>query len=112
MRKSPHLLTEHAVLCSITAGFVFVNLVGRIVTCRVCKLGFSVFQISVLPLPLGILIAYGILPKFLEVPFLFSYGFLAVVLYFWFAASVSNDMTKFLGIKLLTIPSPVRHHTS
>jgi len=105
---SKALLLSHPYMVCLALGFTYVNLVGTIVTNRVCRLEFSPFQKALLPLPL-VPLSYSVgLPMDLV---LLIFCIYEIGLYLWFAISVIQDMTTFLKIRCFSIPHHHYHHT-
>jgi len=99
------ILLTHPILFYLTLGFLFPNLVGRIVVARVCKEKFHWFQPIVLPLAIGALNSYRSNFLFEEydlvrILFLFYFG-----CYIHFALCVIDTLCNHLKIKCLSIPS-------
>lgn len=53
IRHNPILLTKYPHPTMLSFGFIFANLVGKIVLARVCKEHFSIFQPLLIPLVIG-----------------------------------------------------------
>jgi len=104
--SSPLLLKNHIQAFGLCLGFLFCNLVGKIVMCRVCKIKFLLIHYNLIPLPFALLnsLLGGVL--FNEQYFLYIYCAVAILSYFHFALCLIEQMTNYLKIKCLTIPYP------
>lgn len=100
---APALVRTHFLEYGVALGFVFANLVGRIVTARVCHVEFAVFYYVLVPLPL--LVAHSWYFG-LSLWLLHAYAAFAVLSYLHFGLSIIREMTAFLRIRALVIPYP------
>lgn len=104
LSNSPYILHNHPHAMAISLGFVYCNLIGRIVLARVCKQTLGVFQPVVLPFVIGYLLSINPQLKIDQAYFLQVYAFAAVAAYLHFALSVIDTICKHLRIKCLSIP--------
>uniref|UniRef100_A0A6B2L7B8 Uncharacterized protein n=1 Tax=Arcella intermedia TaxID=1963864 RepID=A0A6B2L7B8_9EUKA len=104
--NSPHLLHDYVHPFCVCLGFIYSNLVGRMVTARVCRMPYDIYYIVMAPLPIGILLSFLGLSK-LEVTFLYLYCAFSVVSYLHFGVCLIFEMTAYLQIKCFRIP-PVK----
>jgi len=103
---SYHLLVDHVQLFCICVGFLYCNLVGRLVTARVCKLPYDTFYYILVLVPLAIINSLFKGAFINEVYFLYIYCAYSVLAYLHFGLSLIQEMTTYLNIKCLTIPYP------
>jgi len=103
---SPHLLINHVHIFCICIGFLYCNLIGRLVTARVCKVPYDTFYYIFVPLPLAIINSQQKGAFINELNFLYLYCAYSVLSYLHFGLSLIQEMTTYLNIKCLTIPYP------
>jgi hypothetical protein len=102
----PALLTRHTIVYIVSFGFVFANLVGRIVTMRVCHVPYQSWFWITMPLPF--MVAHSFLGlKLVPLTYVVSgYCALAAFAYLHFGLSLIDEMTTYLHIRALVIPFP------
>jgi phosphatidylglycerophosphate synthase len=102
----PALISRFTIVYDVAFGFVFANLVGRIVTYRVCHVEYESWYWIIVPLPFLVAHSYfnlGLLPLSQVV---WGYCILAAVTYLHFGLSLIDEMTDYLRIRALVIPYP------
>eukprot|EP01128_Nolandella_sp_AFSM9_P012287 TRINITY_DN9127_c0_g1_i1.p1 TRINITY_DN9127_c0_g1~~TRINITY_DN9127_c0_g1_i1.p1 ORF type:complete len:415 (-),score=87.71 TRINITY_DN9127_c0_g1_i1:195-1394(-) len=103
---SPYLALRQLNVFALGFGFMYCNLVGRIVTMRVCESPFETFYYFLLPLPTLVLNAFFEGSLFNQDAAVIAYAVLAIGFYLHFGLSVIKEMTSHLGIHALSIPYP------
>jgi len=100
--KSPHLLINYPHYFCLVPGFIFCNLVGRLVTARVCRLDFDIlYNILVLQ---GLAVLNSILQIVDEAIVLKVLCVLSILAYLHFGICLIEEMTTYLKIKAFRIP--------
>lgn len=104
--NSPSLLHDHPHAASLAVGFVFCNIIGRIVLARVCKQNLNLLQPLVLPFIVGFLLSTQDVSLKTQALFLQASALAAVLAYLHFALSVIDAICKHIKIRCLSIPYP------
>jgi hypothetical protein len=95
---------KQAVNYTLALGFLFANLVGKIVLARVCQEQFSAFQpLMILPLVIGLVNALLKQSLFPESSYVIFYLVFCVVCHLHFALTVINLLCNHLKIHCLSI---------
>jgi len=104
-RVSPtNIVFTQPVYLFLALGFLFPNMVGRIVLARICKERFNWFQPLVLPLVFAVVNAY-LNQRFVSEAHLVQFYFVfCMAAYLHFALSVINALCEHLNIRCLSIP--------
>jgi len=101
---SPSTYLMHLNWFGVGFGFVFANLVGRLVTARVTHLESPNWIVPIVPLPLLVANAYfRWLP---ELPVLQAFAIFAVIAYLHFGLGIVEDLADYLKINAFSIPYP------
>lgn len=102
----PALLREYNVVYAVGFGFVFANLVGRIVTYRVCHVKFHAWYWVMLPLPFLVAHSYFQLRLLSLGQLVWGFALFSALAYLHFGLSLIDEMTEYLNIRALVIPFP------
>lgn len=101
------ILQNNFILFTLTTGFVFGRMATKIILSHVTDGPFPASSILLLPIMIAnVWIRISTVYPFHEETFLYVYFILSAVIYFYWSISITNTITKALGIKCFTITKP------